>query len=149
MIHQKLYQNELLLDLRLTDYLNELITTIIEADNISKKVEYSIQSNIDSISGEAIVPFGLIVNELVTNSLKHAFTETDKPFIEININKNQINNELKITYHDNGTWKEQINTNSFGLLLIETLTEQLSGKMNLSRDSNGTTFSFDFQDIEN
>jgi two-component system, sensor histidine kinase PdtaS len=149
LIHQKLYQNELLLDLRLTDYLNELITTIIEADNISKKVEYSIQSNIDSISGEAIVPFGLIVNELVTNSLKHAFTETDKPFIEININKNQINNELKITYHDNGTWKEQINTNSFGLLLIETLTEQLSGKMNLSRDSNGTTFSFDFQDIEN
>lgn len=139
----------MLLDLRLTDYLNELITTIIEADNISKKVEYSIQSNIDSISGEAIVPFGLIVNELVTNSLKHAFTETDKPFIEININKNQINNELKITYHDNGTWKEQINTNSFGLLLIETLTEQLSGKMNLSRDSNGTTFSFDFQDIEN
>jgi two-component sensor histidine kinase len=53
------------------------------------------------------------------------------------------NDEVEIIYKDNGTWKERKNPESFGLVLIEALTEQLNGTFTLSTD-NGTVYSFVF-----
>jgi two-component sensor histidine kinase len=88
-----------------------------------------------------MVPISLIFNELITNSLKHGIK---------NINNGEINIEVKsntdtttFSYMDNGVWIPPVKNGTFGLELLETLTQQLDG--NVSRTTeNGTQFIFTF-----
>ena len=129
LIHKKLYQTEELSTLNIRTYIKELTEEIISSISISKLTTH-VKTNAESIGLKTIVPFGLLINELITNSIKHAFTNKEKWVIDININK--INDsEFELTYKDNGTWKEpQPTSKKFGLGLIETLTDQLEGTMN-------------------
>ena len=77
---------------------------------------------------KTIVPFGLLVNELITNSLKHAYSESESAVIRIQI-KQKNKYEIYFSYEDNGEWVEpkEEEVGSFGLELIDVLTEQLDG----------------------
>lgn len=70
----------------------------------------------------------MLLNELVTNSYKHAFKEIEKG--EINISVVKKDDEIEIVFSDNGIGFDlsTTDTHSLGLILIESLTEQLSGK---------------------
>jgi two-component sensor histidine kinase len=96
-----------------------------------------IMANIDTL-----VPVGLIMNELISNSLKHAFPDGRKGSISIEC-KPQEGDTLKIVYHDNGIgmpagfdWK---NTESLGLRLVNSLVDQLNGTIDTGAGE-GTTF---------
>ncbi|MGV3612598.1 MAG: sensor histidine kinase [Fluviicola sp.] len=140
LIHQKLYQNENLSQIRIGDYLDELIHEIMNLSFREQEVHYEIKTEVGKIGLKTLIPVGLLVNELVSNSLKHAFHETTNARIQIEIQK-EGESHLRLTYFDNGVWKQQMDNSSFGLVLIDTLIEQLEGTQEISRGENGTTYS--------
>jgi len=140
LIHQKLYQNSSLSKIMLSDYVQELTDTILYSSNPEKEINIQVYSEVESMSLEHLVPLGLIINELTSNSSKHAFDKTESPTIDIQINL--INNSLiELIYKDNGRWKAPVKSyESFGLSLIEGLSEQLDGSFSIDKSDTGTTF---------
>ena len=116
-------------------------------------IKLNININDIDICIDSAVPCGLIINELVSNSLKHAFPEMGKQcddFI-INIDFNKIgNNELLLIVGDNGIGiGPDINDkkeNSLGIQLVETLVDQLEGTMEIDLSS-GTVCRIRFKEI--
>jgi len=144
-IHKKLYQTEDLSKIDIESYIEDLILEIISSLSTSNDVKTNINTNIQSIGLKTIVPFGLLMNELISNSFKHAFTSNSNRVININIKANNDLN-LILDYSDNGTWKEPTESSSqFGLELIKVLTDQLEG--DFSRKE--SVYSFNLQNLDN
>lgn len=90
------------------------------------------------------VPLALIVNELLTNTLKYAFPDGRDGKVNITLKKNEKGN-LNLVVADNGVGKSGIvNGTGFGSQLINLLTKQLSGSMTENL-SNGTSVFFEFK----
>ena len=89
-----------------------------------------------------IVPLGLIINELITNSIKHAETTNNRPlFLELNTTKKDKN--IEIIYSDNGiNFKSITNPNSLGLYIIDGMINQISG--NYNRENSTYTFTIPY-----
>ena len=143
-IHDKLYHSLDIENVTLGEYLSELGKYIVK--NISEdKVEYTCKS--DEISGDADVslPCGLLLNELITNSLKYAFRSVDKPKIDLLVKNND--EEITIIYKDNGCGIEcsfnMENTESLGMILIKQLVLKLGGEYRIYSE-NGFTFETTF-----
>jgi len=151
LIHEKMYQNDNLSKINLENYLKSLATDILRANHINKEVEFSISSELEIIGNRTIVPLALIFNELISNSLKHAFIgeEYDSKKCEIKSYIKMIDNDMfTIQYQDNGVWSDKKKESSFGLELIETFTEQLEGEMSKSSTLEGTTYIFKLKNID-
>lgn len=130
LIHSKLYQSNDFSKINIKSYIEDLINEILLSLSIDDNINTNIVSNVDAIGLKTIVPLGLILNELLSNSFKHAFKENESGEIAIEINK--INNhEFELNYYDSGKWMDVTTEKrvKFGLELIETLTEQLDGTM--------------------
>jgi two-component sensor histidine kinase len=147
MIHQKLYQNDNLSQIRIGDYLDELIHEIMNLSFSEQSVRYEIKTEVGKIGLKTLIPVGLLVNELVSNSLKHAFEDRSKARIRIEIQR-EGESRLRIKYSDNGVWKPQVGNSSFGLILIDTLIEQLEGTKEVLQEENGTTYSISVLNLE-
>lgn len=147
LIHQKLYQNENLSQIQVGDYLKELIHEILNLSVNRHSVHYEIHTEVGKIGLKTLIPVGLLVNELVSNSLKHAFNGDTAARIEIAIRK-EGENYLRITYFDNGVWKPKSGTASFGLVLIDTLIEQLEGTKEIQMKETGTTYAMVVRNLE-
>lgn len=138
LIHQKLYNKEHLTGIDTKEYIEDLIDDIIknQSDNIQNlRVKKSIDSHILSI--DTITPVGLIINELITNVIKHAFPDkTSNPELEISFMKKEDFFELKV--YDNGIGiSEPGNKNTFGLKLIHSLAKKLKAGIDFE-NTNGT-----------
>lgn len=144
LIHQKMYEKDSLVDIKIENYLKTLVDDLVNTNVTSMKVEHHITSSLESVGAKSIVPLGLIINELVSNSLKHAFSE--QGMIELNIEPLN-SSKMKMVYFDNGQWKES-NEASFGLQLIEVFTDQLEGSFERTVDETGTTYIFEFSNID-
>lgn len=128
LIHNKMYQSENLNQINLQAYLENLAGNIIASYSSGKKINTLFNISIDHLPSNTIVPIALIFNELLSNSIKHGFSEVNRGEILITISEKE-NNQFHFDYKDNGTWKAPIRKDSFGLELIETLIEQLNGKI--------------------
>ena len=142
LIHSKLYQTNKLNKIEIESYINDLIFEIIHTLDHNKKVSTEIKSDIGDVGLKTIVRLGLLLNELLSNSFKHAFKNCTEGNILIHLNRSNPK-EFILIYSDSGKWKEQ-NTNGFGLELIETLTEQLEG----SYTRNDSTYHFQLNNLE-
>jgi len=148
MIHQKLYQNDNLSQIRIGDYLDELVHEIMNLSITRQSIHYEINTEVGKIGIKTLIPVGLLVNELVANSMKHAFDDHANAQIRIEIQKEE-ENRLRITYSDNGSWKKpQAGNSSFGLILIDTLIEQLEGTKEIRQEETGTTYIIVVQNLE-
>ena len=143
LIHQKLYQGENLAAIEMRDYFETIGKAIIDsfgekAENISMQVDMQeIELDVDTA-----VPIGLITNELITNSIKHAFPNKEKGQILITLTQEK-NDMLKLHITDNGqpATKESIakKEKGFGTLLIQLLTTQLGGALEKSTKAGTST----------
>ena len=159
LLHEKLYQSKDLAMIEFGDYIRKLVyslfhTYAVSSDSITLKIN---AENIYMDINTAI-PCGLIINELVSNSLKHAFPE-DKGWSEKGEAKGQI--YIKLTSHkknnftliirDNGVgFPEDLDfrsTQSLGLQLVNTLVKQLEGSIKL-RQKDGTSFKIEFTPVK-
>lgn len=145
LIHQKMYEKDSLAKIDLEDYLSSLIDDIIKSYNTYSTTNLKLSIKLDYLGPNSIVPFALIINELVSNSLKHAFK--NKPG-EIKITVKQVKDDIfELHYFDNGKWKEAAE-DSFGLQLINIFTDQLEGSYSLKKTKEGTKYIFTLKNID-
>lgn len=140
LIHQKLYKEEELSKIDLKSYIEQLVEDLISVSFWNDKVKLQVETNIEHMGLDMVVPLGLLINELVSNTLKYAFIETGGG--EIKIRLNQSGPSYGFAYFDNGIWREPDDQSSgFGSELIDILTEQLNGTKKLNVE-NGTSYNF-------
>ncbi len=140
LIHEKMYQTDDLAKIDLKDYLTSLMEDILSSYRNQTNIQIIIKSSVDDLDIKSLVPVALIFNELISNSLKHAFKERTDGEIFIHITEGE-GNMTNIVYRDNGKWVVPQKESSFGLILIETFTEQLDGEFNRTTE-NGTIYTF-------
>lgn len=146
MIHEKMYQSEELSRLNLEDYFKGLSRDLLESYQTEFQVDLTFDLTVEKIGLKSIVPLALIFNELFTNSVKHAFDEVKNPSIFVRLEQGD-NDNFKLIYEDNGKWKSDDRTKSFGRELIASLTSQLEGKMKFSSEPT-TKYEFLFKHLE-
>lgn len=137
LIHQKMYQVDNLSKINAEDYFNTLINDLIQASVVSKSIKTDMKIRVRKIGPSSIVPLALLISELVSNSLKHAFQDSGSIMIEMN----DLNGVLTLNYADSGDWKEG-SGESFGLQLIQILTEQMEGTFERFSEKDGTLYQF-------
>jgi len=140
LIHQNLYQDDNLTGVDVQDYFVKLIQNLFDSYNIHpERIKLDLNIQALDLDVDSVIPIGLIVNELVSNSLKYAFPEKRQGQITVSLSEQE--NELVLTVEDDGIgMDENIMNNlgaSFGYKLIEVFKDQLKAEMNLSSD-NGT-----------
>lgn len=142
LVHEKIYNTPNLDKVCLSEYSIDLVQEIISNFTGDTHPEFHKPHQKVCIGLDYIVPYALILNELVTNSLKYAFSEQKKPKIGISFNVEEA--YLVFNYWDNGKWKENEQTDLFGTSLIDIFTEQLNGEYSLNKADDGTSYTFRF-----
>ncbi len=132
LIHQKLYMGDNLAAVEMRDYLHNLGDTLLDSfgmDDDRVKIIYHLQPL--HLDVDTAIPLGLIINELVTNSLKYAFPDGRQGIIELSLWKNETG-QLCLKVADNGVGKSGAlqlkGSTSFGTNLVEILSKKLKGK---------------------
>lgn len=151
LIHEKLYQSQDVGRMDFAEYVENLVNGLFWSYGMDpNKVKLDINIEEVSLGVELTVPCGLIINELVSNSLKYAFPASWKGEgkIEISLVHNE-DESLRLTVKDNGVGiPEDVDvghTDTFGLELVTILAEdQLNGGVQLNRGE-GTEFQIKFQ----
>jgi PAS domain S-box-containing protein len=151
LVHQKLYQSTDFNTIDFNSYLNQLTRHIMESYGAkSKSIKTEIEcEEIISLNIETAVPLGLIISELISNSIKHAFDDNSKAKIHIKLLKHA--DTFQFIYKDNGagipSQIDSSNTDSLGLQLVNTLSDQLDGKLEMTY-KDGTEFSLTFNELK-
>jgi PAS domain S-box len=162
LIHEELYKGEGTDKLDFSTYIRELAENLFQTYSLKSKnihLSMELEKNI-FLNMDTGIPLGIIVNELVSNSLKHAFPGKDRGEIQIKLHKEKNEKHKKecckatsfsLIVSDNGIGiPENINiekVDSLGIQLINALVDQLDGKLELKRN-NGTEFTIKFTVIE-
>ncbi len=145
-LHQKLYQSEHLSFIEMKNYFQNLCLNILDSYNETERIKVNIVMNELEMDVDTAVPLGLIVNELLTNSLKYAFPKGENGTIELSLKSvSEYNYQLMIS--DNGVGKpleEKAKGTGFGTQLVELLTHQIDGKL-IQEVSNGTMILINFK----
>jgi len=149
LIHQKLYQNDDLSVIEMQGYIESLVNSV---QSVFKKGGHNINITIDAegveLDIDRAIPFGLILNELVSNTFKYAFPEDDENGkIYIHLRKN--GDQGFFEYTDNGVGlsedsEERVNS-SMGVRLMKRLVNQLQSTLNIDKTTDGVRFWFNFK----
>ncbi|MGZ4857020.1 MAG: PAS domain S-box protein [Methanobacteriaceae archaeon] len=149
LIHERLYRSTDLKSINFGDYIQTLATELFQT-YIPNPNHVNLNLNVEEemVDINTTVPLGLIVNELITNSMKHAFKDGRKGEINIEFHKNEefilIVSDTGIGFPDDLDYK---NTDSLGLQLVNGLVGQINGQIELDR-SHGTKFKITFKELE-
>ncbi len=153
LIHEKLYESDDLSNIGFAEYLVKLSESLFRSYNINSS-DVKLISQVDKslkLTVDIAVPCGLIVNELISNSLKYAFKKSGGGEIVIKLDKEENTELYRLIVSDNGcsfpTNIDYKNTETLGMQLVTTLTEQIGATIELDA-SFGTTFEIKF-DINN
>ncbi|NGP89730.1 sensor histidine kinase [Fodinibius halophilus] len=148
LIHDKLYQTESLSDIQLDNYLHELVEAIHGTfTEYSSDVELKFDLEPADIDIDHVIPCGLLVNELVVNAFKHAFTAGQKGVLTVSLKK--INGKVELMVADNGPGLPDDfsfgSGESLGSMLIQTFATQLEAETEIITDGeSGAAFKFTF-----
>ncbi len=148
MIHELLYQSSDLKSINFGNYINkltnELCSVYITDPN---KIKLNMDIGDIMLDINTAIPLGLIVNELVSNSMKHAFPNNKQGKIDIKFNLDNGNYSMIVS--DNGVGFPQDynieNSDSLGLKIVNSLTEQIDGEIKIEI-SNGSKFILNFKE---
>ena len=144
-LYDKLYRSEIFQDMLISNYLPSLVDEIKSSFPESGSLEIVKEIGDFMISAELLPPLGMIVNELLTNAIKYAFTDLDAGTIKITASMQD--NRATIIIEDNGIGiSESVdieNATSFGLWLVNTLIRQIGGMIRIERNP-GTRFIMNF-----
>ena len=136
LIHEKLYQSQDLARINFVDYIQDLVTNLFYSYNVNSS-DITLKMNVEEVFLviDAAIPCGLIINELISNSLKYAFPQRELGEICIDFYSREVN-LYTLSISDNGVGFAQDfdfhNTESLGLRLVKGLTYQLKGNIDFS-----------------
>jgi len=145
-IHESLYQTKNFESVNFSEYVTVLTKNLVHTYSINtKKIKLILTLHKLFLNLDLSIPCGLIINEIISNSLKYAFPNNRDGIIFVNLTVNKKN--VKIEVGDNGVGIPQKvdvkNTQTLGLQLVDTLVEQINGTLKLNRNK-GTIFSIEF-----
>jgi len=146
-LHKNLYVGEDLNMVNIQHYFEGLVDSILNSYNKTENdVDLKIDADKVTMDVESVIPLGLIVNELITNSLKHAFPKDIKSKPEITLKMSEREDFYTLRVSDNGVGIqndiiENGKKESFGQRLIRSLSKKLKASMSVTND-NGTSVSF-------
>jgi two-component sensor histidine kinase len=141
LVHQNLHENENFKEVNLEVYV-KTITDYLKLLYLNEDKEIAIQLTVDSsiqIIMDRAITIGLLINEIVSNSMKYAFKGRAEGLITIDVQK--LHNGYQMSISDNGIGfsSELAHSKSLGLYLIENLVKQLQGRYDLE-SHHGTTY---------
>jgi len=157
LVHEKLYRSKNLSSIDFKDYITSLANGLLTFyGRNAKNVSFTVNAGGIILGIDTAIPCGLIINELISNSLKHAFPQERSGRISIDLNKTSAadkkDNEYDLTISDDGIGIPQhidiSHTKSLGLQLVTNLTtHQLRGSIELRRNG-GTSFHIRFRELK-
>jgi len=149
MIHEKLYQSEDFAKIDFGEYIQSLANEIFAFNIVGSNIKVSINSKNVFFNVDTAIPLGLIMNELLTNSVKHAFPDDKEGEIQVYLKKED--ERYLLIVRDNGIGFPQDmdfrKTETLGLQLVNRLVDQLDGTIKLDR-SHGTEFKIHFKELK-
>jgi PAS domain S-box-containing protein len=149
MIHEKLYKSKNFNKIYLLEYIESLVWDLFYSYAIEKgRIKPILDIDDIKLNIETSVPCGLIITELVSNCLKYAFPDQSEG--ELMVSLKIIDDFYELTICDNGIGIPEnidfFNTDSLGLQLVNSLTDQIDGEIDFDR-SNGTKFTITFKEL--
>ena len=150
LIHQQLYRSDSLNKIDFQEYLSTLSKDILSIYfNRSKKIEIDVDSKNIFFGIDTAIPCGLLISEMLSNSLKHAFPERKNGEIILKLTK--LNGEkYNLLYRDDGVGLPHNfdfeKPDSMGMELIHSLVEQLDGTVEIKNES-GTQYNINFTEL--
>ena len=159
LVHEKLYQSEDMVSVDFADYIQNLTDYLFQSYSIGVR-EVSLKLDVDRIflGMDTAVPLGIIINELVLNSLKHAFVGKDSGEISISLKRDEKGTSenpdeyFLLDVRDSGVgFPEDLDfrdTDSLGLQLVVTLVDQIEGSIRLDTSKGGTEFFIWFKELK-
>jgi two-component sensor histidine kinase len=151
LIHKKLYQNDTYASIEMNSYLEDLVNQLKDSyQDLVKNVAIKIETNEIILNLDTVVPLGLIICELVTNSFKYAFK--DNEYSKLKISLSLEDDDYLLIVKDNGKGMNEttdfLNSPTLGIEITQALTEQLDGDISYKSNENGTTIKIKFKGIK-
>jgi len=150
-LHEKIYNTKDLKYIDVNDHFKLLIRDLIHSYNLDKNIVSKFNIEPVKMSIDTLLPLSLIVNELISNSLKHAFNDVDGGELFVALKSTNNNYEYELIVGDNGigtpgcVLSEVVN--STGVTLIKTFVRQLNGSIITLKERKGTNFKILFSNI--
>ena len=145
LVHESLYQYDDFSMIQFKEYADTLMKRLLQSQPLKSRVSMKLDMPDIQLPLTKAIPCALILNELMTNSLKHAFPGGRTGEIKIGL-KEKKNNMIEISFNDDGIGiPDSVNfetTDSLGLNLVRMLIKQVKGHIELSR-THGTHFTID------
>lgn len=148
MVHEKLYSSESFSEVAFDTYINDLLG-MIEGSMSDFEKDISVEKDMDKVFltvGQAI-PCGLMLNELITNCYKHAFDGRTEGKIRISLEHKD--DQVILSVEDNGKGLPRDfnieSESSLGMTIVNTLKNQLSGRLKVQSNDQGTAFTLTFE----
>ena len=150
--HQTLYQSNDFASVDFSGFLDVLIPTLLDTYGFSeKKIDLKINAGQVNLPINSAIPCGLLINELITNAIKHAFPVAQQGEIEVRLSR-LSKDMIELVISDNGVGiPETLDFNSvdtLGLRLVTLLSQQLDGTLTINRH-NPTRYSIAFPITQN
>ncbi|VEP14374.1 Response regulator receiver sensor signal transduction histidine kinase [Hyella patelloides LEGE 07179] len=151
LVHEQLYRSDNLQEIDLSIYIKDLLAKISDSHvNQNKSINIEVNTESINLNIETAHSCGLIINELITNALEHAFVDREKGNVWINLLRTD-NAEIILTIKDDGMGVPKDfdfnKTDSLGLRLVRILTRQLEGDIEVDF-SQGTSFQLTFSELD-
>ncbi|NOT76946.1 MAG: tetratricopeptide repeat protein [Cyclobacteriaceae bacterium] len=135
MIHEQLYQEDTLTGVSMPEYVQHLVDSLGRSYGVDQKnIEWKLDVDALLLDVDTAIPLGLILNELLTNSLKYAFADQQTGSISVSLK--QKNGKLHMLVSDTGKGIDvnEKSGNSFGLNLVNSLAQKLRAEVSISTD---------------
>ena len=149
-LHEKIYNTKDLKNIDVGEHFKLLLSDLISSNNLGKEISSKLNIQHIAMSIDTLLPLSLIVNELISNSLKHAFNGVEKGEVKVELIL-QDNTQCKLIVSDNGSGvdKDILSgaNNSTGITLIKTFARQLNGTITILKNINGASFELTFTKI--
>lgn len=149
LLHEKLHQSSNLKKVDIQEYLKQLSLELVES-NSNKKIDLNVDIDSFEMDSKTLVPLSLIINELISNSIKHGFKDKDSGSIDLSIHQIE-GSKFKLLITDNGVgipedlFEKEVD--SLGKDLIVLFTEQLKGTIKVINNPKGSTIQIEFEAI--
>jgi len=143
MVHTMLYISDSIEKINFKDFLKELSKNLKSFSD--KNINFKIETDEIELPLNTIIPIGLIINELLTNSFKYAFNDTAFPKITITLTSKE--NDYILTYHDNGVGIKPLDVKNMGLKIVELNIRQLKGTL-ITTHNNGLGYEIVFKKVQ-
>lgn len=136
-VQEQLHSKKEVDKIEIKEYLDNLINNLQNSFDPDNRVKSVLDLDMIKLDITKAIPLGLIANEVITNSFKYAFPDNDSPELQISCKKGD--EDITITFRDNGPGKQNDAGEGLGMEIIESLTEQIEGNCKQYNDNGFVT----------